>query len=160
MYYIEREKIMVDRFEHFTFAINEVSKFWRKLAGEEMEKYGLRSSHAIYFTLLAKNMNTGLTATQLCEYSGRDKADASRMLSLMEQKGLIIKEGTHQNRYNGVFMLTEEGKKVAETVKQRAAKAVEFAGKDLSDESREIFYAAFDSIVENLRELSKKGIPT
>ncbi len=150
---------MIDRFEHFTFATNEISKFWRKLAGEEMEKHGLKASHAIYFTVLAKHQESGLTAAQICEYCGRDKADVSRMMAIMENKGLLTKEGSNQNLYNGVFKLTDDGLIIAQCVRERASKAVSIAGKDLTEESREIFYTALDSIVSNLRELSKKGIP-
>lgn len=155
----ERQNDMIDRYEHFAFATNELNKFLRKLAGEEMKKHGLKSPHAIYFTVLANNAETGLTATQLCELSGRDKADASRMLALMEEKGLVVKKGIHQNLYNGIFTLTEKGLQIAECVKQRAAKAVEIAGKDLTEEARQNFYNALDSIVANLRELSTNGIP-
>ncbi len=150
---------MIERYEHFTYANNEINKFLRKLTGEEMKKHGLKSPHAIYFTILANNAETGLTATQICELSGRDKADVSRMIALMEEKGLVVKNGVHQNLYNGTFMLTEEGMRIAECVKQKAAKAVEIAGKDLTEERRQIFYESLDSIVENLRELSVKGIP-
>ena len=150
---------MLDRFEHFTYATNEITRFWRKLAGDEMKKHGLKSNHAIYFTLLANNKESGLTATQMCELSGRDKADVSRMLALMEEKELLIKQGGHQNLYNGVFKLTDKGLAVAKSVSGRAEKAVALAGKDLSDEKRRIFYEALDSIVENMRELTKKGIP-
>ncbi len=150
---------MLDRFERFTYATNEISRFWRKLAGEEMEKHGLKAPHAIYFTVLAKYRDTGLTASQICEYCGRDKADVSRMMAIMEAKGMLIKEGGHQNLYNGVFKLTDKGIELAEYVKDRASKAVEIAGKDLSAETRKTFYTALDSVVENLRELSMKGIP-
>lgn len=150
---------MIKRFEHFAVANNEINKFLRKLSVDEMKKRGLRSSHAIYFTILANNLKTGLTATKLCEFSGRDKADVSRMLTLMEKKGFVIKEGSNQNLYNGVFKLTESGLKIANNIKGRIAKAVEIAGKDLSEESRNNFYNALDSIVANLRELTKKGIP-
>lgn len=150
---------MKERFMHFTYAINEITKYWRKLAGEEMERHGLRASHAVYFTVLAQYGETGLTAAQLCEYSGRDKADVSRMMTVLEEKGLVTKEGVHQNLYNGVFKLTEQGFEIARYVEQRAEKAVEAAGKDLTEESRAVFYSAIDSIVENLRLLSKNGIP-
>ncbi len=150
---------MIDRFEHFTCATNEIIKFWRKLAGEEMEKHDLKAPHAIYFTVLAKHKATGLTASRICEYCGRDKSDVSRMLAIMEKKGLLVKQGGHQNFYNGVFKLTDEGYEVAKTVSERAEKAVALAGKDLSDEKRNIFYEALDSIVENMRELTKEGIP-
>ncbi len=150
---------MLDRFEHFTYATNEISKFWRKLAGDEMEKHGLKASHALYFTVLSKHNDTGLTASQICEYCGRDKADVSRMLSIMEKKGLLVKQGGYQNLYKGVFKLTDEGYAVAKTVSERAEKAVALAGKDLSEEKRSLFYEALDTIVENMRELTKKGIP-
>ncbi len=150
---------MLDRFEHFTYATNEISKFWRKLAGDEMEKHGLKAPHAIYFTVLAKHNYTGLTASQICEYCGRDKADVSRMLAILETKELLIKQGGHQNLYNGVFKLTDKGLAVAKSVSGRVEKAVALAGKDLSDEKRKIFYEALDSIVKNMRELTKKGIP-
>ncbi len=150
---------MINRFEHFTYATNEITKFWRKIAGEEMERHGLKAPHVIYFTVLSKYQDTGLTASQICEYCGRDKADVSRMMSIMETKGLLIKEGEHQNLYNGVFKLTDKGIKIAECVKNKAGKAVLIAGKDLSAETREIFYMALDSIVKNLREMSMKGIP-
>ncbi|MDO4650675.1 MAG: helix-turn-helix domain-containing protein, partial [Eubacteriales bacterium] len=139
-------------------ATNEINKFLKKLTTEEMEKHGLKSSHALYFSLLSSNPE-GLTSSQLCEYSGRDKADVSRMLNMLEKKGLVRKEGVHQNLYNGVYLLTDEGLEIADYVKQRAAVAVEIAGKDLTPRERETFYSALDSIVSNLRELSKKGIP-
>ncbi len=150
---------MIDRYEHFTYATNEINKFLRKIAGDEMKKHGLKSAHAIYFTILAKHVETGLTASQLCEMSGRDKADVSRMFALMEEKGLIVKKGVHQNLYNGVFSLTKEGIEIAECVRQKAARAVEIAGKDLTVEARQNFYDSLDSIVANLKELSVEGIP-
>lgn len=150
---------MLKRFEHFTYATNEINKFLRKLSDVEMRKHGLRSSHAIYFAVLADNAETGLTATKLCEISGRDKADVSRMLSLMKKKGFVIKEGIHRGLYNGVFKLTEKGLDIANRVKEKAAKATEIAGRDLSEESRNNFYNALDSIVANLKELTMKGIP-
>lgn len=42
---------------------------------------------------------------------------------------------------------------------ERARIAVEIAGKDLTEENRQIFYEALDRIVENLRILAKDGIP-
>lgn len=149
---------MVDRFEKFSLAISEISKYWHKLAAEEMEKYGLRSTHSIYILTMAKYPQ-GITAPQICEYCNKDKADVSRMMAIMEEKGLVKKEGTNQNLYRGVFKLTETGKKAAEHVHQRASLAVELAGKDLTEEKRNIFYEVLESIVFNLRELSKKGIP-
>lgn len=149
---------MVDRFERFSYAISEISRYWHKLAADEMEKYGLKGPHSVYLTTMYRYPE-GVTAPQICELCGKDKSDVSRMMSIMEKKGLVKKEGVHQNLYRGVFKLTEEGKEAAEHVRQRASLAVEIAGKKLTDEKRTIFYEALESITANLRELSKEGLP-
>lgn len=149
---------MVERFERFSLAISEISRHWHKLTSEEMEKYGLKGTHSVYLLTMAR-FPDGITAPQICELCGKDKSDVSRMMSIMETKGLVTKEGIHQNLYRGVFKLTEEGRKAAEHVRERASLAVELAGKDLSEENRSIFYESLESIVSNLRELSKEGLP-
>ena len=149
---------MVDRFEHFSLAINEISRCWRKLAAEELNKYGLKGSHATYLTTMY-HYPDGISVPQLCEVSGKDKSDASRMLAILEKKGLVQKHEVDGSLYRGLLVLTDEGRLAAEHVRRRAAKAVEQAGGGLDDETREIFYKALDSITARLTELSKKGIP-
>jgi len=149
---------MIERFERFSFSISEISRYWHKLSADEMEKYGLKGPHSVYLMALRRYPD-GLTSPKLCELCGKDKSDVSRMMNIMEKKGLVKKEGVHQNLYGGVFKLTEEGKMAALQVSKRASLAVEIAGKDLSDENRSAFYEALESIASNLRELSKEGIP-
>lgn len=149
---------MVDRFERFSFAISEISKYWHKITAEEMEKYGLKGPHSIYLVTMYRYPE-GITATQLCELCGKDKSDVSRMMSMMEKKGLVKKEGIHQNLYRGVFKLTPEGMEAAKHVRKRASLAVEYAGKDLTEKNREIFYEALELIASRLREISKEGLP-
>lgn len=149
---------MLDRFERFSFAISEISRCWRKLASEELAKYGLKSPHATYLTTMYK-YTEGITVPQLCEVCGKDKSDASRMLAILEEKGLVEKQVVDGSLYRGLLLLTDKGKVAAEQICKRASRAVEVAGKDLTDETRETFYKALESITSNLRELSKEGIP-
>lgn len=147
---------MVDRFERFSFAIYELSRYWHKIASDEMEKYGLKGSYAVYFTTLYRTPE-GITAARLCEISGRDKADVSRAISLMEKKGLVTKEG---NQYRALLKLSPAGVQAAEQINGRARVAVEFGGKGLTPENREIMYAAMEQIVANLKTLSEEGLPS
>lgn len=149
---------MLERFERFSFAISEISRCWRKLASEELAKYGLKSPHATYLTAMYK-YTEGITVPKLCEVSGKDKSDASRMIAILEEKGLACKMDVGGSLYRGLWVLTAEGKAAAEQVSMRASKAVELAGKDLDDETREIFYKALASITANLTALSRDGIP-
>lgn len=149
---------MVDRFERFSLAISEISRYWHKLASEEMEKYGLKGPHAVYLTTLYR-FPDGVTAPQLCELCGKDKSDVSRMMSIMEKKGLVKKHSVNQNLYRGILKLTDEGKTAAELVCTRARLAVQLAGEGLSDEKRQIFYETLELICNNLKELSREGLP-
>ncbi len=149
---------MLERFERFSFAISQINKHWHKLSAEEMERYGLKGPHCVYLLVLSHHPD-GLTAPQLCELCGKDKADVSRMMRILEQKGLVYKDGGHQNGYGGVFILTRQGSAATEHVRQRASQAVEYAGAGLTQQQRAIFYDALGSIVAKLAELSKDGIP-
>lgn len=149
---------MYHRFERFSLAISEISRHWHKLTSEEMEKYGLKGVHGVYLLALARHCD-GLTAPQLCDECGKDKSDVSRMMKIMEAKGLVVKDGGFQNRYGGVFRLTEEGISIADQIRIRAGQAVEIAGADLTEEQREIFYNALELITLRIRELSQEGLP-
>ncbi|HIT57107.1 MAG TPA: MarR family transcriptional regulator [Candidatus Galloscillospira stercoripullorum] len=149
---------MVERFERFSVAIAEISRCWHKLAGEEMKAYGLKGAHATYLTIISRCPD-GITVPELCELCMKDKSDASRMLSILEEKGMVRKEGKHKSGYGGTIHLTAAGREAAQHVRQRASRAVEIAGKDLTDEAREIFYTALDSIIGNLRRMTSEGIP-
>lgn len=147
---------MTERFERFSLAISEISRHWHKLTGQEMENYGLRGPHSVYLLTMYRHPE-GLTALELGELCGKDKADVSRTTAAMEKQGLIRKEGSR--RYRDTLTLTEKGEQAAEAIEQRAALAVDIAGRDLPDERREVFYQDLERIAHNLRELSKQGLP-
>lgn len=149
---------MPRRFERFTYAIFEISKHWHRIAAEEMEKYGLKGPHAMYLVTIQGNPQ-GITAAKLCELCGRDKADVSRALSLMEKKGLITKEEVYQNKYRALLKLTEEGMLAAKQVRRRAETVVNLTGDGISEENREIFYNTLEHITTNLQTISKEGLP-
>lgn len=149
---------MINRFEKFSLAIAEIYRYWHKLASEELSVYGLKGSHATYLTALYR-YDEGITVPELCEVCGKDKSDASRMIAILEKKGLVTKQAIGGSNYRGKLFLTNEGKQAAKSICDTISRAVEVAGKDLSDENRDIFYEALESITSNMRKLSKEGIP-
>ena len=150
---------MIERFERFSVVIAEISRYWHKITTAEMEKYGLKGAHSVYLVTMAR-FPSGITAAQLCELCCKDKSDVSRMMGIMEKNGLVVKEGGHQNRYKGVFRLTEAGQAAADYVSQRAALAVSLAGNGLTDETRAALYDALERIAGNLRAIDENGLPT
>ena len=149
---------MLERFAKFSFALNQLYRYWHQLTSDEMYAYDLRGPHSVYL-LAIYNHPEGLSATQLCEICGRDKADVSRTMACLENKGIVAKEGDLQNHYRGVYKLTDLGMDAAEHVCRRASLAVDLAGRDLTPEDRAAFYRALESITGNLHKLSKEGLP-
>ena len=150
---------MLDRFAKFSYSIAEIHRCWHKLAAEELARYALNSPHAIYLKTLFDSEPEGITAAQLGEICGKDKADVSRMVAILENKGLVRKVAVGKNMDRAKLVLTETGREAAEHVRSRAAVAVELAGSGLSEDEREQFYKALTLITENLRKLSKDGLP-
>ena len=149
---------MLDRFERFSLAISEIDRCWHKLAAEEMAKYDLNSAHAVYLNVLRQHMD-GITAAKLGELCCKNKADVSRMVSILEKKGLLRKETVGSTMYRALLKLTDEGLAAARHVQERASLAVELAGTGLSDADRTVLYSALERITENLQKLSKSGLP-
>lgn len=146
---------MVSRFERFSFAISEISRYWHKIAVQEMEKYGLKAPHSVYLLTLYRHPE-GITAAQLAQHCGKDKADVSRMVTILEEKTLVRREGAS---YRALLKLTGTGKEAAEQVQKRAATAVELGGEGITDENRETFYSVLELIAKNLRTVGENGLP-
>lgn len=147
---------MIGRFERFSFAICAISHYWHKIVSEEMKKYGLKGPYAIYLVALYACPD-GITAAKLSKLCSKDKADTSRIVAVMEKKGLVYKEG--DNHYRALIKLTSEGKTAAEHIKKRAEIAVDIAGGEISEENREIFYKSLETICLNIQSMSSEGIP-
>ena len=149
---------MLNRFARFSLAIAEIDRCWHKLVAEEMAKYDLNSPHAVYLNVLYQYPE-GITAARLSELCGKNKADVSRMVTILEKKGLVRKESIGGNLYRAKLLLTPTGRQAAEHVRGRAAVAVELAGAGLSDADRDTFYRSLELITENLQLLCKTGLP-
>ena len=91
---------MIDRFERFTLAIMEASRYWHKIASDEMEHYGLKGPHAMYL-LTIDRFQSGITAARLSEVCGKDKSDVSRAISHMQKKGLVSRRKRSFRRKSG-----------------------------------------------------------
>ena len=150
---------MLDRFEHFSYSISNIYKHIIKIERDEMEKYGLRASYVQYLITMNR-FPEGITATKLGEICEKDKAAISRIVAEMESKGLVSREGDkNNNMYRAKLILTDEGKKAADYVCERAERAVNAAGQGLSEEDRKIFYGVLAIFEANLRRISRDGIP-
>ena len=143
----------MDRFETFSLALFNMSRYWNRLAAEEMEKYGLKGAHAFYLVTILRH-DGEVTASRLCDMCGKDKADVSRAVARMEQIGLIVRVGA--NPYRARLKLTEQGIAAAQAVREAAGVIVDRVGGDLTPEKRAVFYEVLASITANLEKLCEE----
>lgn len=143
----------MDRFETFSLCLFNISRYWNRIAADEMKKYGLKGSHAFYLVTILRH-DGNVTASDLCQMCGKDKADVSRAVVRMEALGMLRRIGEHP--YRARLQLTETGREAALHVRQTAAVIVDRAGKDLTPEKRAGFYDALGSITSNLEKLCKE----
>ena len=120
---------MENRFEHFTLDIFNISKYWNKIASEEMKEYGLRGAHA---------------------------ADVSRAIADFQKKGIL--EPYDGPRYRFTPKLTPRGHALAAQIRARATVALDLAGQGITDEMRENMYHCLDLIATNMRLICEDGL--
>ena len=150
---------MQGRYEQFSFIVSVINRHIQKIERDEMEKLGYKGAYAQYLVVMIRHPE-GITNARLCEFSDKNKAAVSRMISEMEEKGLIIRETTKNNTYNARLKLTEKGKSVAKYVCAKAELAVNAVGAELTEEERRFFYSTLLDITKKLQNLSIQGIST
>ncbi len=144
---------MEERFEMFTMLITKASRYIHRIKTQEMAEFNLKSSHVSCLYYLYK-MNS-LTAKEICNVCGEDKANVSRTIKHLEKNALIYCESGAQKRYQTAFFLTEKGKEVGSSIAKKIDKVLSQSSVGLSDENRAIFYESLSIICSNLEKLCK-----
>lgn len=147
---------MADRFSHFSLNIFKIAHYWNAIAADEMKTYGIKGIYGLYLLVLSQYPD-GLTASQLTQLCGRDKADVSRAMTKFKDMELIKMHSA--SGYRDILTLSAKGVELAAAIQERAELALEIAGQDIAQENREILYQSLDSIVEQLEVMSQKGLP-
>ncbi len=150
---------MITRFEQFSYAINGMYRFIHRIQKNEMVKRGYKGVFAIYLATL-KRYEEGLSCARLCDVCDKDKAAVSRIISEMEEKGLVERINGGERGYGAKVILTEKGKEVADFVSERARIAVDEATSEIMTEGElNDFNETLEHLYKSLQEISEVGIP-
>ncbi len=141
----------MERFELFTVLVANASRYIHKIKSEEMLEFNLKSSHVscLYYLYKVKS----LTAKEICDMCGEDKANISRTIRFLESKGYIYCPTMNARRYQSTFFLTEKGIQVGENITKKIDKVLFNASKGLTEENRKIFYQSLSLICKNLEQI-------
>ncbi|MBS6063226.1 MAG: winged helix-turn-helix transcriptional regulator [Peptostreptococcaceae bacterium] len=145
---------MQDNFVKFSTQILSLEKIWHKLAAQEMDNYGLNSSHLSYLLELYNNID-GLSSYELSTGTTKDKSDVSRSLNFMIKQNIVEKTSVHKRGYAGKYHLTKKGIEIAEKVSRKVDFAVKYANEGIDEKEKEIFYRVLETFTDNIKALNE-----
>ena len=142
----------MERYKVFTLAIANLTRSIRKIKTAEMSKWNLKSQHVscIYY-LYTKG---ALTATELCEICGEDKANVSRSIEYLEENGYLVCNERMNRRYKTHYELTPLGLTVGQSIFERIEDVITKASLGVSEDDRRIMYKSLSAIDKNLQKIA------
>ena len=147
---------MKERFENFTFMITKIGRIIKKIKNQEMTEYDLRSSHiSCLYCLYAHGE---LTATEISERCGEDKATVSRVIDYLVGRGFIDYPEKDAKRYKIPLTLTQKGREAGEKIFYKVSRVLDEVGAVLTEDDRVSFYRSLTAISENLERIAKNEI--
>lgn len=139
---------MENVFENFVISVLKLYRIVQKIKNYEMSEYGLKSVHVMCLYFLSLN-DEGLASNELARLTLEDKAAISRAVGQLREKNFVEYDA---GKYNAPVRLTEEGKRIAQAVMEKANRAVEAGSMDFTEEERVTFYKSLSDIAKNLNE--------
>ena len=142
---------MEERFQAFTVLITGISRSIHRIKTEEMSEFELRSSHVSCLYYLYKKGS--LTAREICDLCEEDKANISRAVKFLEEKGYVFCESEEKKRYQSPLCLTDSGKEIGKAIVEKIDRVLDVASRGLTDEERAVMYKGLAVVNKNLNEL-------
>lgn len=146
---------MQERFKEFTVLIANINRSIYKIKTEEMAEFDLKSSHVSCLYYLYKE--DFLTAKELCDVCGEDKANISRTVKYLENNGYLSCDTKLRKRYLSSLELTEKGRKIGKYIADKIDDILDYASAGLSEEYRQIMYQSLNLINDNLNKLCESN---
>ena len=144
-----------NRFELFDVSVSLICKNLQKIKTEIMQAYGLKSSHVLFMVQLGESLD-GLTASELSRAGHMDKAQISRVVSELIDKGYITRIAERGRKYKYRLALTETGRKIALELDRLIDRALDYVSGSIPRSDLEIFYRTLFTINDNLFLLSSE----
>ena len=141
-----------DHFEIFSTSIAQLIKAVQYLKSRKMAQYGLKGTNALCLCQILESEN-GLTAGELATQGEIDKAQVSRCMAELIEKGFVYREETEGRRYKQKYRLTPDGEHAAKDIQATARRIQDAVGKDVSDDDLDVFYCTLYKLCENFNEL-------
>ena len=122
----------------------------RKFSQRELQKRDLKISGEQWLVLKHCHEEAGISQRKIAELTFKDPASVTRMIDLLEQRGLIQRKPAKGDRRSHGLYLTEEGTSFVEQVEPLHQEIKKYGLKGISEKDKDTFQQVFHQICENL----------
>ena len=137
-----------NRFELFCCLTGSAAKSIARLKAARMDAFDLSAAHTQCLCLLHEAMPEGLTQTELSRRIGMDRAQVSRVLRTLRERGYL--PDAPQTGYKRRYVLTEAGLAAANGVQSIVAQVHAYVSEGIPPEDIVCFYRTFAHIAQRL----------
>ena len=139
---------MQDRFVMFTTLIGNISRSIFRMKSELMSEFDLKSSHVSCLYYLHHGM--AKSSAELCRVCDEDKANISRAVKELEERGMIVRQRDSRGRRSGRLAITDDGREIAIFITEQIENILAVLDDAATDEERRIMYKALSGISTRL----------
>ncbi len=141
-----------NRFELFSTSVAQLVKAVTALKSRKMAKYGLKGTGALCLCQILES-DGGLTATELGKRGEIDKAQVSRCMAELIDKGLVYLDEQNGRKYKQKYRLTEYGIVVAKDVQKTSELLQAAVSSGITQEELESFYRTLYKLCDNFDKI-------
>ena len=137
-------------FEAFHSSIGSAMKSVEKIKAKGMDEYGLSGTYTMCLRQLYEKPE-GLTRTELAQRCYVDRAQITRVIGELLDRGLVIEVGNGSN-YRKRCVLTDQGRTVTGEINDLVNRILSFVSGDIPPDRLAIFYETLNEICEKLKQ--------
>ncbi len=141
-----------DRFEIFSTSVMRLIRSVQVLKARKMAEYDLKGTNAVCLCRVLESEG-GLTATELASVCELDKAQISRSMAELAEKGFVTREEGQGRRYKQKYLLTPAGTHAALDISNTIAEIEETVSKNIPAASLDHFYHTLYKLCDNFNAL-------
>lgn len=143
-----------ERFGKFTLLIDGIYKSIGRVKFDVAPDLGIKSVHVFWLYALSESPE-GLSSAELAQASSVDRSLVSREIAYLRAKGYITTGSQGSKRgYNSRHILTDDGRALAEKLRERALEIQNKVGKDITEEELGNFYKTLEKIHTNFAKIT------
>ncbi len=115
-------------------------------------KYGFEITPEQYLVLNMIKDDENLSQNKLCELLYKDKSNMTRLISVLEEKGLIIKAPQENGKQANIIRITDKGRKLRAEITPVMLKSRKKYLRDISQDDMYTCIKVLNKIQENLNQ--------